>query len=314
MAIIEGSNDVHCDATPGWFTEAISTSAATGVVPVKGCPISYRTWGRPGAPGIVLVHGGAAHARWWDHVAPLLAAGGRHHVVAVDLSGHGDSGWREVYSLDTWADEALSASTEAGVTEPPVLVGHSMGGFVGIAAAARHADRLAGAIIVDAPVRRPDPESEEARHGSMFRRPKVYDDLDTAVTHFHLVPPQPAPAGYIVAHVASHSLRRTEAGWSWKFDPRIFVEREEPEAHNLGNLLSQIGCRVAVLHGGLSQIVDADVTDYMSERLGRTAPFVEIPQAHHHLILDQPLAFVTAVRALLADWEHSVPYRLPSRA
>jgi hypothetical protein len=47
----------------------------------------------------------------------------------------------------------------------------------------------------------------------------------------------------------------------------------------------------------------------MSDLLGRNAPFVEIPQAHHHLLLDQPLAFIAAVRALLADWEHSVPAR-----
>jgi pimeloyl-ACP methyl ester carboxylesterase len=71
---------------------------------------------------------------------------------------------------------------------------------------------------------------------------------------------------------------------------------------------------VAVLHGELSEIVDDDVTDYMAERLGRTAPFVEIPQAHHHLILDQALPFVAAVRALLADWAHSVPRRVPGMA
>jgi pimeloyl-ACP methyl ester carboxylesterase len=41
--------------------------------------------------------------------------------------------------------------------------------------------------------------------------------------------------------------------------------------------------------------------------LRRNAPVVEIPAAHHHLILDQPLAFVAALRALLADWEHSLP-------
>jgi pimeloyl-ACP methyl ester carboxylesterase len=41
----------------------------------------------------------------------------------------------------------------------------------------------------------------------------------------------------------------------------------------------------------------------------RRAPVVEIPEAHHHLILDQPLAFVAALRTLLADWEHSIPKR-----
>jgi hypothetical protein len=45
----------------------------------------------------------------------------------------------------------------------------------------------------------------------------------------------------------------------------------------------------------------------MYELLNHNAPIVEIAQAHHHLILDQPLAFLAAARALLSDWEHSIP-------
>jgi len=41
--------------------------------------------------------------------------------------------------------------------------------------------------------------------------------------------------------------------------------------------------------------------------MNRNAPVASIPEAHHHLIVDQPLAFVAALRTLLADWEHSVP-------
>ena len=49
--------------------------------------------------------------------------------------------------------------------------------------------------------------------------------------------------------------------------------------------------------------------DYMDELLGRSSPIVEIPAAYHHIPLDQPLALVAALRAILADWEHSVPRR-----
>jgi pimeloyl-ACP methyl ester carboxylesterase len=35
---------------------------------------------------------------------------------------------------------------------------------------------------------------------------------------------------------------------------------------------------------------------------------VEIPPAGHHVMLDQPLLLVTALRTLLADWEHSGPF------
>jgi pimeloyl-ACP methyl ester carboxylesterase len=145
----------------------------------------------------------------------------------------------------------------------------------------------------------------------MFRAPKVYADLAAAVEHFHLVPPQPAPSAHVLAHVAETSLHEIAAGWTWKFDPQVFAKREEREPGDYGTELAAVRCRIAVLHGELSSIVDATITDYMADRLGRTAPFVEIPQAHHHLILDSPLAFVAAVRALLADWVHSDPHAIP---
>ena len=65
--------------------------------------------------------------------------------------------------------------------------------------------------------------------------------------------------------------------------------------------------RVAVLRGEFSNLVPPETGEYMYELLKRNAPIVEIPQAHHHLILDQPLSFIPALRALLADWEHTVP-------
>jgi pimeloyl-ACP methyl ester carboxylesterase len=296
---------------PAWYLQALRDSPSEHEVAVDGCPIRYLSWGRAGTPGVVVVHGGAAHARWWDHLGPLLAGSDRHHVVALDLSGHGDSGWRAGYTLDLWADEVMAVAADAGMVAAPVVIGHSMGGFVTIGVAARHGERLAGAIIVDSPVRAPDPESEEGRGGRMFRQPKTYPDLETAARHFHLVPPQPPPEAHVLEHVARHSLRETPAGWTWKFDPQLFHKRERRRPGDYGSELEQVRCRIAVLHGELSSIVDAGITDYMAERLGRTAPFVEIPQAHHHLILDQPLAFVAAVRALLADWEHSAPLAIP---
>jgi pimeloyl-ACP methyl ester carboxylesterase len=66
---------------------------------------------------------------------------------------------------------------------------------------------------------------------------------------------------------------------------------------------------VALLRGDRSVVVPPDIAEYMYELMGRSAPVVSIPVAHHHLLLDQPLAFVAAVRTLLADWQHSIPNR-----
>ena len=297
---------------PRWFTGALAQAPEDRTVEVDGCPIRYLHWGDPALPGLVLVHGGAAHAHWWSFIGPQLT---RHYsVAAIDLSGHGDSGRRrEGYSRELWAEEVLAVAGDAGMTRP-ILVGHSMGGFVSIIAAAVYGDRLAGVVIVDSPVRRPDPESDEGQRGRTFRNPKIYPDIETAIDHFHLVPPQPCDNDFIIDHIARRSLRPVDAadgvsGVTWKFDPAIF-QRFMPRA--IHEYLPTVSCRVAVIHGQFSAIVTDDVTDYMSELLGRNAPFVEIPASYHHLILDQPLAFIAALRALLADWEHSIPRRAPA--
>ena len=49
----------------------------------------------------------------------------------------------------------------------------------------------------------------------------------------------------------------------------------------------------------------------MYEALGRVAPVIELPEAGHHAMLDQPLVLLTALRTLFADWEHSDPHRVP---
>jgi len=240
---------------------------------------------------------------WWSVHACELSR--HYYVIAPDLSGHGDSGRRETYPMEVWAEEVMAVSEDAAAGRAPVLVGHSMGGLVSIVAAALYgAEKLTGAIIVDAPVRRPDPESVEGKGGKAFRNPKTYPDLETARAHFRLVPEQPCEHGFILDHIARHSLRQTAQGWTWKFDPRVFLRFSTTA---MRDYLARVSCRVALMRGEFSAIVPPETGEYMVELLNRNAPLVEIPQAHHHLILDQPLAFIAALRALLTDWEHSVP-------
>src|SRR5947207_4958124 len=90
---------------PDWFKRAIATPYAEHTITVDGCPLRYLAWGDPGNPGLVLVHGGAAHAHWWSFLAPLLLQ--HYSVIAVDLTGHGDSGRRDAYPRRTWAEEVV---------------------------------------------------------------------------------------------------------------------------------------------------------------------------------------------------------------
>ena len=293
------------DHPPAWFTDALATPAGAGTAVADGVDVAYRTWGEPGGPGVILVHGGAAHARWWDHVAPLLVEGTRR-VVAVDLSGHGDSGRAPSYDLDRWAAELRAVVDHAGLGQRPTLIGHSMGGFVTLTAALRYGDALAGAVAVDSPVRERSPEERAARQKRAFGPARVHADRETLIARFRTVPEQPGDLPYVHRHIAEHSVRAVEGGWSWKFDPKIFGGIGLTPGD-----LGRPGCRIALFraeHG----LVPADMGEMVVDRMGRAAPVVEIPGAGHHVMIDQPLAMVTALRTLLADWEHSVPVVAPA--
>ncbi|MGZ8762609.1 MAG: alpha/beta fold hydrolase [Acidimicrobiia bacterium] len=286
---------------PDWYLESLAAPRDEGTTSVDGCDIHYARWGPAGRPGIVLVHGGAAQAHWWDHVAPLLAPD--CCVVALDLSGHGDSGRRDRYPTSTWADEIVAVAEHSGIAGPPVVVAHSMGGWVAITAAAEHGDHLAGIVVLDSPVRRPAPEEEAHTEGAAFGPLRVYPTLDDGLAHFRTVPDQPTSLPYVLDHIARTSLHEVDGGWSWKFDPRIF-DRPVPT----GDLLRRVTCRIALFRSQFG-LVTPDIGAYMYEQLGRVAPVIEVPLAHHHVMLDQPLPLVTGVRTLLADWDHSVPQR-----
>jgi pimeloyl-ACP methyl ester carboxylesterase len=287
---------------PAWFNSALATKPEERRVDVDGTTIRYLSWGDSTKPGLVFVHGGAAHAHWWSFIAPLFTS--EWHAVAIHLSGMGDSGRRDSYSHNMWAREVMAVCDDAGFPGPPVVVGHSLGGMVTIQTAATFGDKLAGAVIIDAPVRRPSPESEESRSGHAFKMPGVYDTKSQAVSHFALVPRQPCNNEYIVDYIAGQSVYESLEGWTWKFDPKIF----DGTLVALRDQLTSVGCRVALFKGEHSVVVPADTADYMYELMGRVSPVVEIPEAHHHLMLDQPLAFVAALRTLLADWHHSTAF------
>lgn len=290
---------------PEWFYRSMATPYDERWVDVEGVPVHYLDWGKPDLPGLVLVHGGAAHAHWWTPLAPMFTQ--HWHVVALDLSGHGDSGRRSTYSHQAWAREVMAVVDAAAFPGPPVLVGHSLGGMVTIQTASEFGDQLRGAVLVDTPVLRPAPEEEEGTRGRAFKAPGTYPDLDTALKHFRLIPPQPCDNDFIVDHIARYSLRETDAGWTWKFDPVLFTHALVP----LRDQLASVKCRVALFRGQHSVTVPEDTAEYMYELMDRNAPVVTIPEAHHHLILDQPLAFVAALRTLLADWDHSISMSPP---
>jgi pimeloyl-ACP methyl ester carboxylesterase len=289
---------------PKWYRDALAVPFSDETVSVNDCPIHYLAWGQRGRRGIVFVHGGGAHAHWWSHIAASYA--NHYRVAALDLSGHGDSGRREHYSLEGWTDEVMAVVGDAGMSGSPVIVGHSMGGFVTIVTAALHSESLVGVVVCDSPVTEADPEIDAARVGQAFGQPRIYENPEQALARFRTVPPQEHYLDYVMAELGPRSLGQVEGGWSWKFDHRVFGAFEGNPRAIARPYLADVHCRLALLRSEMG-LVTEDIGAYMYEILGRVNPVIEIPQAGHHVMLDQPLLLITALNTLLADWDHSEP-------
>lgn len=280
---------------PDWYTDAVAEEPELATVRTSGVATALRMWGPEDGAPVVLVHGGAAHAAWWDHIGPLLVG---CRVVALDLSGHGDSAWRDEYRIDVWRDEVLAVIRSVYVTERPLLVGHSMGGLVTYAMARDHADELGGALIVDS-------EFPRRANGDSWRAPRkpqrrVHPDRQAMLDRFRLVPHSEPRSPFVIAHVARESVVAVDGGWSWKFDSRVF-------AHD-GVVFEDVspiaGCPVVVVLGDHGLLDDDDAAT-LSERLGG-AGVVTVVDCGHHVLLDRPLE--------LADIIQSNIPRLPSQS
>jgi pimeloyl-ACP methyl ester carboxylesterase len=227
-------------------------------------------------------------------VGPQLPAGLR--VAALDLSGHGDSDWRARYGLDRWAEEVIAVAADADISGAPFIIGHSLGGTIAIRAAARYGGALAGIVVIDSPLFETPPEPRETVMGSVFGGDRTYPSREAVLARFRLVPEQPV-LPYVREHVAAWSvIRRDNGGWDWKFDRGMFGKMAPSWP-----LVRPADCRAMIIraqHG----LMTSEMASGLAEQLGPAATVFEIPAAGHHVLLDEPLCLVTALRAVLAGW------------
>ncbi len=296
---------------PPWFEQALADAPERSFIDVQGAAIELLCWGTRGRPGLLLLHGNGAHADWWSFVAPLLAQDRR--VAAISWSGMGRSQWRPRYSLALFVEEMLAAIDAAGLADagPPIVVAHSFGGYPTMTFAARHGERLQGAVIVDTPLWSAERQAgrESIRKAREGRGPtRIYPSLEEAVERFRFVPPQPVAGLYIVDHIARQALRRVERdpsdpaadeGWTWCFDPFQWRDYDQGDPHRE---FAAARCPLAYLYGERSSLVSADVVAHVREHAPPGTPFIAVPDADHHVMLDQPLAFVALMRGLLTGW------------
>ncbi|MBO3747024.1 alpha/beta fold hydrolase [Streptosporangiaceae bacterium NEAU-GS5] len=129
-----------------------STIGTLHAVDVGGVSLAYRVAGAPDGRAMVLLHGLGDDERDWQSVFPALAD--TYRVYALDLRGHGRSDHPGDYSYELMREDVLGFLDAVGI-ERCVLVGHSMGGLVGILLAESAPHRLTHLILEDVMAPRP---------------------------------------------------------------------------------------------------------------------------------------------------------------
>jgi pimeloyl-ACP methyl ester carboxylesterase len=261
---------------------------------ISGLRLQCYEWGDPTAPPVVLLHGGSAHARWWDRFADAIADA--YHVVALDLRGHGNSEHADppAYRIEHYADDVAKCIDALGLA-PVIVVGHSLGGLVSAAYAGRAPERLTALVIVDSQVKISAAGARYMRRLRHFPQP-LYRDHDAAMRRFRLLPTQTNADPALLAHVAVHAMRQLPDGrWTLRFDR---ASLSDPEPQDRLSTLQQLRCPILLVRGVHSTLLPHDKFAALLAALPHAAG-VEIPDAHHHVMLDNPPAFARAVRAFL---------------
>ena len=182
----------HPTDAPDWFQQYTTLARNDHWKTVAGARIHYQTWNDQEAkPGLLFVHGHAAHAHWWDFIAPAFID--KYKVAAMDMSGAGDSDHRDAYSARTFAQEIFTVAQALG--EDTIVVGHSLGGTMTRICGHLYGDRLGGIVIVDSNISRA--RGKRAPLPMPRRKDRIYTSIETGMRRFRLRPAQPSPPAYI---------------------------------------------------------------------------------------------------------------------
>jgi pimeloyl-ACP methyl ester carboxylesterase len=284
-------------AYPAWAVDAIARAPEVTQFRVAGATIELLIWGKIGQPGVLLLHGNGAHAGWWSFIAPFLAKAG-YRVAALSFSGMGGSDWREAYTIDLFAEEVLAACAEAKLADngqAPVVIAHSFGGVPAIHTALMAPDKVGGLILLDSPI---EPPGEEWKGPPKRTAPnRIYATLPDALARFRLAPPQPCENHWALDHIARGSLKQVDGGWTWQFDPFLW---NTLSPMILSSRVGALQMPTVVMRGGNSFLMGDRIFNHMKTIFPSRTGFVTIPEAQHHLMLDQPLATIAALESSLA--------------
>jgi pimeloyl-ACP methyl ester carboxylesterase len=275
--------------------------------------LHYVDWGNPGAPPLLLVHGGRDHCRNWDWMAAALRE--QWHVIAPDLRGHGDSQWSTdgsywmagyIYDLAQLIHQQRLA--------PVTIVAHSLGGNVALRYAGIYPDTVARLIAIEG--LGPSPErlttyrsrpievrmDEWIREQRMLagRLPRRYASIEDAFRRMQEENPHLTAAQ--ARHLTEHGVNQNEDGtYSWKFDN--YVRAFPPydmSTRDIQALWGRITAPTLLLHGQESRWAGNPAADGRAAHF-RDARVVGIDGAGHWLHHDRLDEFLKIVRDFLPE-------------
>jgi pimeloyl-ACP methyl ester carboxylesterase len=263
--------------------------------------LHFLEWGEPGAPPIVLLHGGHQSAHSWDLVSLHLAQ--RYHVLALDQRGHGDSEWARDVAY-TNHDMSLDAEAFIGAMglRRPLLIGHSMGGRNAMLLTRRSPALLRGLAIVDV-----GPEvSDRGRAviAGFVRDNEEFDDLGQFISNVQRYDPYRSRE-HIERTVKYNMLQRADGKFVSKCDanprrlgvirgsgPQENITLEEARAFDLPVLL---------VRGADSRILTAEAAERFRDALPN-GTLVTVPDCGHNVHGQNTRGFIEVVSAFLANF------------
>jgi esterase len=262
-------------------------------VMVNGLRIHYLDWGGANLPPFLMLHGIGRVAHSFDHIAPTFA--GRYHVIAMDMRGHGDSGWSPegAYLVEDYVKDVEGLVNQLNLTGL-TLLGNSTGGRVVQVYAGLHPDRVARLVVEDVgPERTNEIASGFARRVEQEDKGWASEDeLVASLTRGGGKVSEALQRNY--AHFGSK--RRDDGRIVWKRDPNLvkgFVPTE------LWRFVREIKCPTIYILGGASNIVPPE-TQLELQQILPSVRIVSMPGLGHYPHLENPDEYLKIVDKFLS--------------
>jgi pimeloyl-ACP methyl ester carboxylesterase len=296
--LMQITNNLNQDIenAPQWFKDAVELRPIDKIIEHPLGDISYSKWSSSVDTKnlIVLIHGTGAHKKWWDPIAPQFL--NYSNVVAIDLPGMGESGFRKKYGIKDFG-ECITSVIEKEKFNSDIenihIVGHSLGGQVAGYVASEKQDLIDNIIIIDTFIRPPDYNPAE-HQGGPLRMIKYYSDKITILNRFRLMPKQDCENDWFVRYIAEYSVKETDQGWRWRFDDVMFTSLERLFGYKFS-----FNCPALFVHGQNSLLTSGDFLKNIKSTYSDTMDFIEVSDAAHHVPLDKPLEIVNIIKERL---------------